>query len=157
MANVLDKTLTNVFYRARCEASKHNDQLSSREGAAEILSIERGRLYRIECGLAIPYPEEVKLMADLYRAPELENYFCTTMCPLGREMPQTEVEDLDRISIRALSTFRKIGKTQDLLLDITENGVVEESDKEGMQTIIKNLDDVGQVAQSLKLWLKKNL
>jgi hypothetical protein len=42
-------------------------------------------------------------------------------------------------------------------LDITENGVVEESDKEGMQTIIKNLDDVGQVAQSLKLWLKKNL
>lgn len=76
MANVTAKTSSNIFYKARCEAATHNEQLSSREGAADYMSIDRGRLYRIESGIAIPYPEEIRLMADLYNAPELENYFC---------------------------------------------------------------------------------
>ncbi len=64
MSNVTAKTSANVFYKARCEAATHNEQLSSREGAADIMSIDRGRLYRIESGIANPYPEEIRLMAD---------------------------------------------------------------------------------------------
>ncbi len=48
MANIAAKTASNIFYLARCNASTHNEQLSSREGAADIMSIDRGRLYRIE-------------------------------------------------------------------------------------------------------------
>lgn len=62
MANVTAKTSSNVFYKARCAASAHNEQLSSREGAADIMSIDRGRLYRIESSIVNPYPEEVHLM-----------------------------------------------------------------------------------------------
>ncbi len=83
MSNVTAKTAANAFYQARCRASVHNEQLSSREGAADLMSIDRGRIYRIESGVADPYPEEVHLMADLYNAPELRNYYCTEMCPLG--------------------------------------------------------------------------
>lgn len=50
MANVTAKTSSNIFYKARCEAATHNEQLSSREGAADYMSIDRGRLYRIESG-----------------------------------------------------------------------------------------------------------
>lgn len=88
MSNITAQTSANVFFKARCEAAKHNDSLSSREGAADIMSIDRGRLYRIESGIANPYPEEIRLMADLYNAPELENYYCTNMCPLGGDMPR---------------------------------------------------------------------
>jgi transcriptional regulator with XRE-family HTH domain len=157
MSNISEKTSSNVFYKARCNASKYNDLLSSREGAAEMLSIDRGRLYKIEKGCATPYSEEIHLMADLYNAPELENYFCTNMCPLGGDMPKADMADLDRISIKALSTFRKIGETKDLLLDITEDGVIDEAEKADMQKILENLDELEQVAQSLKLWVKKNL
>jgi hypothetical protein len=157
MANITAKTSSNIFYKARCEAATHNEQLSSREGAADIMSIDRGRLYRIESGIAIPYPEEIRLMADLYNAPELENHFCTNMCPLGSDMPKADMADLDRISIRALSTFRKIGETKELLLDITEDGVIDDSEKADMQKILENLDELEQVTQSLKLWVKKNL
>ena len=65
MSNLTAKTSNNVFYQARCEASTHNEQLSSREGAADMMSINRGRLYRIESGVVNPYPEEIHLMADL--------------------------------------------------------------------------------------------
>ena len=157
MANIAAKTSSNVFYKARCAASAHNEQLSSREGAADIMSIDRGRLYRIESGIANPYPEEIRLMADLYNAPELENYYWTNICPLGGEMPKADLADLDRISIRALSTFRKIGETKELLLDITEDGVISEDEKGDLNKVLENLEELEQIAQSLKLWVKKNL
>ncbi len=157
MANIAAKTTANVFYKARCAAAAHNEQLSSREGAADIMSIDRGRLYRIESGIANPYPEEIHLMADLYNAPELENYYCTNICPLGGEMPKADLADLDRISLRALSTFRKIGETKELLLDITEDGVISEDEKGDLNKVLENLGELEQIAQSLKLWVKKNL
>lgn len=157
MSNIAARTSSNAFYQARCKASTHNEQLSSREGAADIMSIDRGRLYRIESGVTNPYPEEIHLMADLYNAPELENYYCRTMCPLGCEIPKAELADLDRITVRTLSVFRKMGETKELLLDITEDGVIDESEKADLEKVLKNLEEVEQIAESMKLWIKKNL
>lgn len=157
MSNLTANTKSNVFYKARCEAAKHNEQLSSREGAADIMSIDRGRLYRIESGIANPYPEEIHLMADLYNAPELENYFCTNMCPLGEDIPKAEIANLDRIAVRTLSAFRKLKDTEALLLDITEDGVIDESEKADMEKVLEDLEKLEIAAQSLKIWVKKNL
>lgn len=157
MSNITAKTSSNAFYQARCEAATHNEQLKSREGAADIMSIDRGRLYRIESGIANPYPEEVHLMTDLYNAPELRNYYCTESCPLGGDTPKAQIAGLDRISIKALSIFRKLDATKELFLDIVEDGVIDESEKVDMQTILTNLEEMEQIAQSLKIWVKKNL
>lgn len=157
MANIAAKTSSNVFYKARCKAAVHNEQLSSREGAADTMSIDRGRLYRIESGIANPYPEEIHLMSDLYRAPELENYYCTNMCPLGREMPKVSVEELDRITLRALSSLKNIGNVKDLLLDITADGVISEAEKPDLKIILENLEELEQISQSFRIWVKKNM
>lgn len=140
MSNITARTSANVFYKARCEAAAHNEQLSSREGAADIMSIDRGRLYRIESGIANPYPEEVHLMADLYNAPELRNYFCKSICSLGEDIPRAEVTDLDRITVRTLSVIRKLSETKELLLDITEDGVIDESEKGDMEKVLQSLE-----------------
>ncbi len=157
MPNITRKTSSNIFFQARCTASKHNEQLKSREGAADIMSIDRGRLYRIESGIANPYPEEIHLMADLYNAPELENYYCTNICPLGRNVPRADISSLDRISLRAISVLREMGNVQELLIDITADGVISVDEKEDMYKILGTLEELEQVAQSLKLWAKKNL
>lgn len=157
MSNVTVSTSSNVFYQARCKASAHNEQLKSREGAADIMLIDRGRLYRIESGLTNPYPEEVLLMSDLYNAPELRNFYCTNTCPLGKDFPKVDVQDLDRITIRVLNTFRKINETKEMLLDVTADGIITEDEQEDMQKILETLEEMEQVTQSLKLWVKKNL
>ena len=129
MSNIAARTSANVFYKARCVAATHNEQLSSREGAADIMAIDRGRLYRIENGIINSYPGEIRLMADLYNAPELENYYCTHMCILGDGIQEADIASLDRISVKALSIFRKLDKTKERLLDITEDGVIDETEK----------------------------
>jgi len=157
MSKIATKAAGNVFYEARFEASTKNDRLSSREGAAEELGIDRTRLARIELGSLMPYPEEVLLMADLYNAPELKNYYCREVCPLGYDVPKIELDDLDRITIKALASFRRLSETKDILLDITEDGVISSNEKPELEKILSNLDEVAGVAQSLKAWVEKNL
>lgn len=157
MPRTATKAAESVWYRARLTASKFNERLSSREGAAEELGMDRTRLARIELGSLVPYPEEVLLMADLYRTPELKNYFCREMCPLGRDMPKLELEDLDRITVKAMSTFRKMAETKEVLLDITEDGYISEEEKPELEAVMKNLDEISSIAQSLRVWVEKNM
>ena len=96
-------------------------------------------------------------MADLYNAPEIKNYYCRNICPLGCDMPKVEIENLDRISIKALAAFSKIEKTAKILLDITEDGIISEDEREDMQKILDALSELEAVAQNLKVWVKKNL
>lgn len=157
MPNVTAKASSNVFFQARCEAATHNDQLSSREGAAEIMSIDRGRLYRIENGLCTPYPDEIALMADLYGKPELRSYYCSHMCPLGADTIEPDVAGIDRITIQALSVLSRAEETKVKLLDITADGVISEDEHGTLKDILDNLTRMEKVTESLKLWIKKNL
>lgn len=59
MSKYATKAADNMFCQARYEAAKFNERLSSREGAAEELGVDRTRLARIELGSVTPYPEEV--------------------------------------------------------------------------------------------------
>ena len=69
MGKKATKAADNMYYLARCEAESNNSDLSSREKAAEIIGIDRTRLARIELDTIVPYPEEVKAMAEVYNTP----------------------------------------------------------------------------------------
>lgn len=157
MSKIATKAADNMFCQARYEAAKFNERLSSREGAAEELGIDRTRLARIELGSTLPYQEEVLLMADCYRAPELKGNYCREMCPLGKNMPKIENEGLDRISLRMLSSFRKINEAKETLLDITTDGVISDEEKPELEEIIRTLDEVNEITQNLKNWIERNL
>lgn len=137
MANVTAKTSSNIFYKARCEAATHNEQLSSREGAADYMSIDRGETLSNREWHCSSLPRGNKTDGRFIQCSELENYFCRTMCPLGCEMPKAELANLDRITVRTLSVFRKIGKTKEMLLDITADGVIDESEKPELDEVVK--------------------
>ena len=139
MSKFATKAAANMFCQARYEAAKSNERLSSREGAAEEIGIDRTRLARIELGSTIPYQEEVLLMADCYKAPELKGNYCREMCPLGKNMPKIENTGLDRISLRMLSSLKKINEAKESLLDITADGIISEEEKPELK---KNHSDI---------------
>ena len=154
MPKISEKTLSNVFYQARNKASTHNDTLSSRDGAADTMGIDRGRLFRIENNIATPYPEEVHMMATLYCAPHLRNIFCNRYCPLGGNVPDTEPADLDRITVKALATLRKVTQVREDLLTITEDGIIDDNEKPILDEIIETLDELNKVTAHLKNWVE---
>lgn len=73
-------------------------------------------------------------------------------------MPKIEShQDLDRITLRALYSFRKINEAKELLLDITADGVITEDEKPDLEKIINTLNEVNEVTQNLKNWIEKSL
>jgi transcriptional regulator with XRE-family HTH domain len=158
MAKKATKAADNIFYKARMEAAACNDNLNSREGAAEQLGIDRTRLARIELGSLNPYPEEVLLMSDAYNAPELNNYFCSRMCPLGQQtVPAAELLHLDRITIRILTALGNTEFIQKTILEIVKDGIVSEDEQPQVQQILKALENISKAAMEMKLWVEKNL
>jgi len=158
MAGKATKAAENAFYIARMEAAAFNDNFNSREGASEVLGIDRTRLARIELGSLNPYPEEVMLMADAYNAPELGNYHCSRQCPLGKQtVPRIEVADLDRLTIQILSSFQRIDHIKDILIDITADGIIDMEERPKLKQVMAALDMISANAQSLKLWAEKTL
>ena len=152
------KALDNPFCQARLRAAEYNEKFFSKEYAAEQLHISVSQLEDYELGITkcIP-PDSILRMAALYRAPELRNHYCREVCPLGEDIPVLELGDLDRITVRAMASLRKAAETKELLLDITQDGVISEEEKSSLKKILKTLDEISTIAQSLKAWAEKNL
>lgn len=151
------KAKNNIFCKARLEAARYNDKLKSRAGAAEVLGYaSESTISDWELGISVPTPEAVLKMSDLYNAPELINTYCHNLCPLGWDIPEITAQDLDRISIKALSAFQKISKTKETLLDIVSDGIISEDEQPTLEKVLSSLDELNAVTQELKAWVTKN-
>lgn len=158
MSKKATKAADNIYYKARMEAAATNDKLNSREGAAEIIGIDRTRLARIELDSICAYPEEVLIMADAYNAPELENYFCCEQCPIGKHsMPHIELVEIDRLTIGILSSLKNVTFIKEELIEIVADGVITEDEKPKLEHILDSLEKISVEAQTLKLWAEKYL
>lgn len=151
------KAKDNIFCKARLDAARYNDKLKSRAGAAEVLGYaSESTISDWELGISVPTPEAVLKMSDLYNAPELINTYCHNLCPLGWDIPEITAQDLDRISIKALSSFQKISKTKEELLDIVSDGIISEDEQPTLNKVLSSLDELNAVTQELKAWVTKN-
>ena len=158
MGKKATKAADNMNYLARCEAAESKDEFSSREKAAEIIGIDRTRLARIELDTIAPYPEEVKAMAEVYNVPELCNSYCARECPIGRDnVHEVTIDDFDRLALKVLGSLKDIDSLRASLIAISEDGVIEESERPAFQEILDSLEKISTNAKALQLWAIKNI
>lgn len=158
MSKLATKAADNVFYQARMAAAKWNDKLSSREGAAEVTGLDRTRIAYIELGTINPYPEEILILADCYNAPELCNHYCSRMCPLGcQTVEPVEVKELEAAALQLLSAIRGLPKITDDLVDIVEDGKIDDDERESMENILHQLRRAANRIKALELIYEKCL
>ena len=158
MGKKATKAADNMYYLARSEAAETNSDFSSREKTAEIIGIDRTRLARIELDTIPPYPEEVKAMAEAYNMPELCNSYCATECPIGRDtVSQVTIDDFDRLALKVLGSLKDIDSLRASLIAISEDGVIEDSERPTFQNILDSLQKISDNANALRLWAMKNI
>ncbi|MBO5335817.1 MAG: helix-turn-helix transcriptional regulator [Lachnospiraceae bacterium] len=158
MGKKATKAADNMYYLARCEAENNNPDFSSREKSAEIIGIDRTRLARIELDTIVPYPEEVKAMAEAYNTPELCNSYCARECPLGRDsVKEVTIDDFDRLALKVLGSLKDIDDLRASLIAISEDGVIEAKEEAAFQDILDSLEKISNNAKALQLWAMKNI
>lgn len=158
MGKKATKAVDNMYYMARSEAAVENPDLTSREKASDIIGIDRTRLARIELDTIAPYPEEVKAMSEAYNTPELCNSYCARECPIGRNsVKEVTIDDFDRLALKVLGSLKDIDGLRASLISISEDGVIEESEKPAFQAILDSLEKISVNAKALQLWALKNI
>lgn len=149
------KAAGNPWYEARMRAAKYNGKLASREGAAEMLGMSVSAVADAELGLTKFMPvEKAVLMADLYNEPQLLNYFCLHECPIGcRHCISDEVNDIDRMAVKLVKGLRtdEVEKIKNAILDIAEDGKVNEDEKATLRTVLDYLENLGKLISELKI------
>lgn len=149
------KAIGNPWYEARKVAAKYDERLYSREGAAEMLGMSVSAVADAELGTTkcMPVDKEV-LMADLYKSPQLLNYYCLNECPIGcRHSISDRAENIDRVTVKLLKNL-KVGELEEMrgkLLDIAEDGIISADEKSEMTEVLKYLDELAKVISELKI------
>ena len=129
----------------------------SREKAAELLgTIPPERIERIESGKFAAHPDEILLMADRYKAPQLCNAYCTTECEIGRRyIPRVEQKDLSRIVLEMLASLNRLQSREEQLIELTADERIERSEIEDFTAIQKELEDLSALVETLRLWAEQ--
>ena len=155
------KSTENVYFRARKNAAMYNERLSSREGASELLGLSVSRLadYELVNTKVVPV-DKVVLMADLYNCPELKTGYCKHECPIGGYLPiATEAKGLEGITLRLMQRLdhEELNRIKKQLVSITEDGVIDETEKPELEKILAFLEEIAETISELKIASEKCL
>lgn len=149
------KALGNPWYDARINASKGDERLSSREGAAELLGMSVSAVSDAELGLTKIMPvDKAVLMADLYNAPELLNYYCLNECPIGcRRAISDKMVDIEMATVKLTKVLRKdmVQRIKYALQDIAADGMVGEDEAEEFDRVVDDLREIAKIISELEI------
>lgn len=129
----------------------------SRAQASELLeSITPEKIERIENEKCLPQPDEVKIMAEKYKEPDLRNYYCANQCPLGIDyVPEVKVKDLANIVLEMLSSLNSMDKKKERLIEIAADGEISGDEMKDFVFIEKELEHISMTVDTLQLWIEK--
>ena len=129
----------------------------SREKASELLeSIPPERIEKIENQKSLPHPEEVLVMAEAYKTPNLCNYYCANDCPIGKQyVPEIEMKDLSQIVLEMLASLNAMRGKQERLIEITVDGIVDGEEIKDFVHIQEELEKISITVETLQLWVEQ--
>ncbi len=116
------------------------------------------RLERIENGKFDITPDEVMLLAEIYGEPTLCNHYCSNECPIGEKyVPEIKVKDLSQIVLEMLSSLNSMKKSQERLIEISADGVIDDEEIKDFVFIQKELERISITVETLQLWVEQML
>lgn len=120
--------------------------------------IQPERLERIENSKFPINPDEVMLLAEIYGEPTLCNHYCSKECPIGEKyVPEVKVKDLAQIVLEMLSSLNSMKKSQERLIEITADGMIDDDEIKDFVFIQKELERISITVETLQLWVEQML
>ena len=129
----------------------------TREAASELLvTMAPERLEKIENERTSPHPEEVLLMSDKYKQPNLCNYYCANQCPIGQQyVPEIKIKDLSQIVLETLASLNAMQKKKERLIEITVDGKISGEELHDFIHIQEELEKISIAVETLQLWCEQ--
>lgn len=152
MGKVSVKDNKNIYQLKREEVGL------TREQAAEKIFFSADTIERIENRGAIPSPEMVLKMAEVYREPALCNYYCSKQCPIGgRYVPEVSVKDFRQIVLEMMISMNNMQSKQQRLMEISLDNTVDDDQIDDFIDIQDELEKMSILVETLQFWSEEML
>lgn len=131
----------------------------SREKASELLeTMPAERIEKIESEKSLPHPDEVLLMAEAYKMPNLCNHYCANECPIGQQyVPEIKIKDLSQIVLEMLASLNSMNRKQERLIEITADGKIDGDEIKDFIHIQEELEKISITVETLQFWSEQML
>lgn len=131
----------------------------TREEASDLLvTMSPERIEKIESERSMPHPDEVLLMSDAYKQPNLCNYYCANQCPIGQQyVPEVKIKDLSQIVLETLASLNTMQQKKDRLIEITVDGHISGDELADFVRIQEELEKISVAMETLQLWCERML
>ena len=131
----------------------------TRDEASELLeTISPERIEKIENERSLPYPEEVLIMSDKYKQPNLCNHYCANQCPIGAQyVPEIKIKDLSQIVLETIASLNAMQKKKERLIEITVDGKIAADEIADFVHIQEELEKISIAVETLQLWCERML
>lgn len=118
--------------------------------------ISESSLKDYETGKTIPKPENVKIISEVYKTPELKWLHCSESCLLGQEITKISekfaTSDIYRTFFELAGAFNVINEVQKSIHDIVSDDALTPDEESEWNRIIDVLDRITESANELKVW-----
>lgn len=147
----------NIYYETR--VMSQNPKCSNRLVAAELLGINKERLFFIETDQREAYPDEVLKMSELYKDEKIITHFCNNICAIGRKFSckviHNDVSNVYKSSVIFIQSLKQAERAKDKILEILEDGEISDDELASVQECIVELQKIMSDILNLKLALEK--
>ncbi len=151
MARRSTKENKNIY-----QITRENLDLTREEASGLLITMAPERIEKIENERSLPHPDEVLLMSDAYKQPNLCNYYCANQCPIGRQyVPEIKIKDLSQIVLETLASLNTMQKKKDRLIEITVDGHISGDELVDFVFIQKELEKMSIAVETLQLWCEQ--
>lgn len=151
MPKISNKENKNIYFQRREELKLTRNQ------ASELLeSIPPERIEKIENERVQPHPEEILVMSEKYKSPELCNYYCSNQCPIGMQyVPEVKVQNLSQIILKMVDSLNTVQDNQRRLISITADGMIDDTEIDDFVNIQEELERISITVEALQLWTEQ--
>lgn len=140
------------------QLSREKLELTREKASEKMEFISADRIEKIESEKSLPHPDEILIMADCYKAPDLCNYYCSHECPIGQEkVPEIKLKNLSQIVLEMLASLNAVDKEKNRLIEITVDGEISEDEMQDFVSIKNQLDKISRSVDALQLWVDKTI
>ncbi len=153
MARKSTKENKNIY-----QVTREALDLTREEASGLLITMTPERIEKIENERTSPHPDEVLLMSDKYKAPNLCNYYCANQCPIGQQyVPDVKLKDLSQIVLETLASLNAMQKKKDRLIEITVDGHISGDELQDFVFIQEELEKISIAVETLQLWCERML
>lgn len=153
MARKSTKENKNIYQRTR-----EGMDLTREEASDLLITMSPERIEKIESERSMPHPDEVLLMSDAYKQPNLCNYYCANQCPIGQQyVPEVKIKDLSQIVLETLASLNTMQQKKDRLIEITVDGHISGDELADFVRIQEELEKISVAVETLQLWCERML